>query len=419
MARLHGEQAIQQPGLHARCSPGRHNLTHLPSSTVGTNRAMVADQDDRLTAAVTKLLGPGATNTFVAALTGGPGADDGTGEFAVTSGGGAGQGAQVEPTPAGQTAALPFLLADGFMQFEGPSFSSQSTGGKPAADLSVQEASVQDAAPAPLRVTLAATGDDPLALCEHASDTAARETLASDLAAMGLTLSGEPSVVPLQGGKVLALASPPAPSPSPSPQPEPQAPVAPAAPLAPITTEAPADTTANAPADTTTNADATTSSGSGGGGGLSGGAIAGIVVGSVIGAAAVIVVAALLCKRQRGAAGSASSATAPGAQGPPKAADDVEAGAAVAISAVGTAAATFSNPAFADTASQRSSPERPPAPRPAPGTLDNLLFEPSPPVAPVPAAAPAAASPPAGPSPPLGNDAVFAVSPSPLDFPNI
>lgn len=160
-------------------------LSLLPTSLMyiypaGTAQ-QVADQKDRLVAAVEQLLSPGATDTFVAAVAGGPAAD--------AAGGEAGGAFQVqsaeERTPvapgsaaAGGPGALP---KDGFMAFEGPSFSTFSTqSSEPAAAKGKRGGDVSatglDTMP-PLQVTRPAPISSrchagPSSMCDAAAHTA-------------------------------------------------------------------------------------------------------------------------------------------------------------------------------------------------------------------------------------------------------
>ncbi|KAI7840372.1 hypothetical protein COHA_005916 [Chlorella ohadii] len=137
----------------------------------GATQTQVADQASRISSAVAQMLSPGMTGTpAVVALRGGPGASDShSGARAV-----AGQQAQqaqreqeaslaVQSAPVGQPASGPFLLKDGFMQFEGPTYPPSEPG-----LLSIQSAE-DGTGSGDVQVVLAASGSDPLVLYQHAS----------------------------------------------------------------------------------------------------------------------------------------------------------------------------------------------------------------------------------------------------------
>lgn len=159
--------ALVPPEKRLPTLPVTHTHTHT-----GATKQQVKDQADRLAAAVAALLGPGASRPFVAATTGGPAdgmAADPAGEGTL----------RVQSLPVGRPASGPGLPQDGFMQFEGltygpeeqASFSIQ--GGAAATSGQVGARSMPGAPVAePLSVTLAAAGDDPLALHQHAADPA-------------------------------------------------------------------------------------------------------------------------------------------------------------------------------------------------------------------------------------------------------
>lgn len=144
-------------------APGSQTRARPPAP--GATRWQVADQADRLTAAVTKLLGPGrATGAFVAATAGGAAAQPASGDQRIQA-----QSLLVGSAPTGDA-----LLDDGFMQFEGPSYG-------PAGAFAIQEGEATTAtagtetgastgSDATLTVTVAAAGADPLALHKHADD---------------------------------------------------------------------------------------------------------------------------------------------------------------------------------------------------------------------------------------------------------
>lgn len=132
----------------------------------------MSDQANRLTAAVTKLLGPGAAGAFVAGTAGGAAAaQQGSGDQRIQA-----QSLLVGTAPTGGA-----LLDDGFMQFEGPSYGPAAfaiqEGKAPgaAAAGAATDAAGKDAGTghdAALEVTVAAAGADPLALHKHADDAA-------------------------------------------------------------------------------------------------------------------------------------------------------------------------------------------------------------------------------------------------------
>lgn len=151
--------------------PHTHRLSTVRPMPAGATQTQVADQASRISSAVAQMLSPGMTGTpAVVALRGGPGASDShSGARAV-----AGQQAQqaqreqeaslaVQSAPVGQPASDPFLLKDGFMQFEGPTYPPSEPG-----LLSIQSAE-DGTGSGDVQVVLAASGSDPLVLCQHAS----------------------------------------------------------------------------------------------------------------------------------------------------------------------------------------------------------------------------------------------------------
>ena len=140
----------------------------------------MAAQASRLSSAVAQLLSPGVAGTpFVAALSGGPGASDSHSGAAAA----AVQQAQQEQeaslsvqsapadlvvrlTPSGQPAAGPFLLDDGFMQFEGPTYPRH---GGLLSIQSVEDSGGSSGGSGDVRAVLAAAGADPQALYGRAS----------------------------------------------------------------------------------------------------------------------------------------------------------------------------------------------------------------------------------------------------------
>lgn len=197
-------------------TPRRH--TPRTTAAAGATQTQVADQASRVVAAVAKLLGRHASEApFVAAVAGGPGAEEALGEgaFRVASAGAGGGLYRIQSAPGANpfTSASPFNgLADGWLQFEGPSYTSLSTqsadaqedaGGEHADKGSVKDKgkgalSKKDTNNDPgsaVVVTLAAPSGDPEALYSRATDAEALATLVGELGAMGLVLDREPSVV--------------------------------------------------------------------------------------------------------------------------------------------------------------------------------------------------------------------------------
>lgn len=119
------------------------------------------------------MLSPGVTSTpAVVALSGGPGASDShSGARAAASQQEAQQAQQeeaaslaIQSAPVGQPASGPFLLKDGFMQFEGPTY--------PREDGTLSIQSAEDGSSGgngDVQVVLAAAGSEPQVLYERAS----------------------------------------------------------------------------------------------------------------------------------------------------------------------------------------------------------------------------------------------------------
>lgn len=157
-------------------------LTHpphplSPTHHAGATKTQVADQSDRLVAAVTKLLGPAASELFVAGVSGGAAASLST--AGASEEGGA---LKVQSIPSGQPPSGPALLNDGFMQFEGPTYEGSTLSiqsaepskphkGSKGGGVGALSMEGTGAAP-PLTVVLAAFGADPLAIYKHAGDPA-------------------------------------------------------------------------------------------------------------------------------------------------------------------------------------------------------------------------------------------------------
>lgn len=114
------------------------------------------------------MLSPGVTSTpAVVSLSGGPGASDSHSGARAVAGHQAQQaeevGLSVQSAPTGQQASGPFLLKDGFMQFEGPTYPSEGS------TLSIQSAEDGTSGSGDVQVVLAAAGSDPRVLYDHAS----------------------------------------------------------------------------------------------------------------------------------------------------------------------------------------------------------------------------------------------------------
>ncbi|PRW56282.1 hypothetical protein C2E21_4979 [Chlorella sorokiniana] len=348
-------------------------------SFAGATQTQVASQSSRISSAVAQLLSPGVTSTpAVVALSGGPGASDSHSGAQAAIGQQAEQAQQekeaslaVQSAPVGQPASGPFLLKDGFMQFEGPTYPSERS------TLSIQsvEDGTRGSSNGDVQVVLATAGSDPRVLYEHASSPDRQEALAGALAGMGLTMSGLPQVTPILDGKALELAAPAAPAPAPEPQQTEQAQQAqqpeavPSAPATPDATSAVAATDGS-PASTT-GTEATVSS-DGSEPALSGGQIAGIAVGCAA-AAALLTLFVWYAFRRRSAGITSTAGAGPagssgkGGQGTPRkaATGDEEAPSPVyniSARAQQLQASSFVNPAFAAEE----------------GAAHNPMFEPSP-----------------------------------------
>lgn len=134
----------------------------------GATQTQVASQASRISAAVGQMLSPGVTSTpAVVSLSGGPGASDSHSGARAVAGHQAQQaeeaGLSVQSAPTGQQASGPFLLKDGFMQFEGPTYPSEGS------TLSIQSVEDGTSGSGDVQVVLAAAGSDPRVLYDHAS----------------------------------------------------------------------------------------------------------------------------------------------------------------------------------------------------------------------------------------------------------